>query len=133
MTCRDTNVGAPAFNLSLTTVQALGGSGRSHVVSEVRASRVYVRPLGVGGQPGVIGVEMSGSRQTAFFINVTGSTISLVLPKSLGRSSVTDISAPPNSQPGWVATDHVTTSTAIATSNIRLAPYSVARLVGGSR
>jgi hypothetical protein len=80
----------------------------------------------VGDQPGVSGVEVFGVRAGALLVNRTAENVKLRLPSHLlGVATLTTLSAPPGSEPGWIPSDHVTTATHAVHGSVTLAPYSV--------
>lgn len=85
----------------------------------------------VGGQPGVVGVALTGRRPAAFLVNLATRPVNVTLPNALDHPmTMTALSAQPTAQPGWVAADHVATETVPVHGPVRLPAYSVAQLAG---
>lgn len=96
--------------------------------STVRALAV---PAGgkVGSHGAVRGVLVEGVDPRAVFVNLTGKPTRIDLDGTLGGAwRATSMSAPPDSTPGWVADDTVTTRTKDATGSVTLPGWSVTRL-----
>jgi hypothetical protein len=94
----------------------------------VQRLRVLGAPQ-VGGRPGVTGVVVFGHRLSALFVNLTGRSIRLRLPRSLSRPAVaTSLHAPESSQPGWAPRDRVARSKRTVYGSVVLPPYSLTRI-----
>ena len=83
------------------------------------------------GQPGVVGVALSGPRRAAFLVNLTAQPVVITMPRALDQPMrLTSLSASPTAQPGWVPSDNVVSAAENAHGSLRLPAYSVDQLVG---
>jgi hypothetical protein len=93
------------------------------------AGATAIGRLTIRGEPGIDGLEMFGPHAGALLLNLTDRKIKLTLPSPLrGAATLTSLSAPPDSQPGWVPSDRVATETRVVRGSVTLAPYSLTRL-----
>jgi hypothetical protein len=84
----------------------------------------------VGGQTGVVGVELFGKNPGAFLVNLNAQAVTVTLPKPLELPlMMTALSARATAQPAWVPLDQVVTSTAKVSKSVLLPAYSVVQLL----
>ena len=80
-----------------------------NTVSGESAAQLLDIPGGpeVGGQPGVVGVILSGRRPAAFMVNLTAGPVTIALPHPIdGPMRLTWLMDQPTSQPGWMPSNH---------------------------
>lgn len=84
------------------------------------------RATKVGTHQSVVGVAIAGESPGAVFVNLGGERVEVQLPSEMrGTWAVTAVTAPADSQPGWVVADTVTTTRATVERTVQLPPYSV--------
>ncbi len=82
-----------------------------------------------GTHSSVVAVAISGREPGAVFVNLAAKPVRIRLPRGMdGTWEATAVSAAPDSQPGWVAADKVTTGHRRVQGSVTLPASSVVRL-----